>query len=390
MFKRTPLLIITLLAIKITHAQNIGIGTITPKYSLHLHSNLHTVFNITDGSTGDGTNVGTTLEMLNSNFHINNKSGSLSLGTMGSTSLFISSNIEGYVGINTTTPLANLHLKSRVDNNEAFRVDGPSSPYQSFYNNGVWNGYLQATGSSFEIGSKSALPINFYTGNTQRMTILNNGYVGIGTTPNAPLHIVGSNDGQLISAVNTSAVGNGIVSEIGGGPVGGWIFGASAILGGSNNKIAIQGTDNGPTGVAIKGNSINGTAASFITVDGKGLEVRTAGLSGVVANFMGIDLGGFDMKAPVIFTNTAPKVGGTYPFVFQVTASGTNPITISNLTHANSATDMLFVQHVGVAANVNSAIYVKWSGTNWNIYTESGTTIPAGEIYNVMVIKKLE
>lgn len=47
-----------------------------------------------------------------------------------------------------------------------------------------------------------------------------------------------------------------------------------------------------------------------------------------------------------------------------------------------------FVTHKGVAANVNTAVYVKFIGANWQIFTESAGPIAAGEIYNVLVIKQ--
>ncbi len=58
--------------------------------------------------------------------------------------------------------------------------------------------YLGADGNSLfplELKTIPSLPINFYTTNTQRMTITSGGLVGIGTTN--PIHKLDINDGNI-------------------------------------------------------------------------------------------------------------------------------------------------------------------------------------------------
>jgi trimeric autotransporter adhesin len=86
--------------------------------------------------------------------------------------------------------------------------------------------------------------------------------------------------------------------------------------------------------------------------------------------------------------NASLKVSGANKMAFQVTATGTNFIVIPNTGFANSSTDIIIVTHRGVANNVNTAVYVGWNGANWIIYTENLGNIPAGEIYNVLVVKQ--
>ncbi|MBL0145862.1 MAG: hypothetical protein IPP48_08965 [Chitinophagaceae bacterium] len=94
---------------------------------------------------------------------------------------------NSFTGIGNVNPLAPLHIKTQ--GGEALRMDG-ASPFLSLYDNGTLKGYLQALPSAFEIGSKSSMPLDFYTSDTRRMTILPNGNVGIGESlPTAPLHI---------------------------------------------------------------------------------------------------------------------------------------------------------------------------------------------------------
>lgn len=366
--------------------QNIGIGTTSPKYKLHLHSTGHTTFNITDGTTGDGAGLGGRIDMLTGQLSIFNYSGSLSMGTMGKTALFVSSNIEGFLGINNSDPKAQLHVSSNPDTNEGIRLSG-ATPYMSFYNGTTMNGYIQAASGGFEIGSKSGLPFNIYTGNTQRMTILNNGNIGIGTTsPQTTFHVEGtSSSNGILFAKNNDPNGWGVYGQTDANGTSGSVSVVGINYG---NGVGVGAMSNNATGYAIQGISSHGKAAWLITDDGTGLEVHNRSLNGKVAVFKGTTSVNTDQKALVEFSNTALTVSGTFPFAFQVTANGSNSITIPNTSHANSATDMLFIQHKGVAANVNTPVYVAWNGTNWMIYTESGGAIPAGEVYNVLVIKQ--
>ena len=86
--------------------------------------------------------------------------------------------------------------------------------------------------------------------------------------------------------------------------------------------------------------------------------------------------------------NAAITVSGAGRMAFQVTATGINSITIPNSTFANNVNDILIVTHKGVAANVNTAVYVQFSAGNWKIFSESGGNIAAGEVFNVLVFKQ--
>ena len=46
------------------------------------------------------------------------------------------------------------------------------------------HGYVQAASAGFELGSKSGMPLNIYTGNQQRLTILDNGMLAWHKHPN--------------------------------------------------------------------------------------------------------------------------------------------------------------------------------------------------------------
>ncbi|MFY7911777.1 MAG: C1q-like domain-containing protein [Emticicia sp.] len=67
-------------------------------------------------------------------------------------------------GINSSIPL---HINK---NGEIARFQG-ASPYVSLYDGLNMNGYLQAIGLRFEIGTKNNYDMDFYTSDTQRMNI---------------------------------------------------------------------------------------------------------------------------------------------------------------------------------------------------------------------------
>ncbi|GAB3524576.1 C1q-like domain-containing protein [Emticicia fontis] len=76
------------------------------------------------------------------------------------------------IGIGTgTLSTIPLHINSV---GEVARFQG-TTPYVSFYDNALLNGYIQAINNSFEIGSKNNYTITFYTGDTQRLKIYGDG-----------------------------------------------------------------------------------------------------------------------------------------------------------------------------------------------------------------------
>jgi hypothetical protein len=374
-------------------AQNVGIGTTTPQSDLHIHSpaTSSSTLRLSNNITTDAFNRGSTMRMLGGNLFVENfePTGSIQLSTGSFDRMTIKN--TGQIGINTTDPQTWLHVNGDAVNYEAIRVTG-TTPYQSFYDGAALKGYVQAAASGFEIGSKSAQPMNFFTNDVQRMTILNNGNVGINEpNPGNLLTVTGSHNISLVNINNTSTISGSAFTAIVNGA--GASFGTSlpkAIVGiGGNAAIGVWGHSSGD-GIGVLGNARNGTGGSFAAFQGgTALYARSFGSTILAAEFVGVAINGSAVKSLVRFENTVPSVSGsTFPFAFQVTATGINSITIPNTGHASSSSDLLFIQHKGVVANVNTAVYVQWNGTNWVIYTESGGNIPAGEIYNVIVVKQ--
>jgi hypothetical protein len=78
------------------------------------------------------------------------------------------STLPNSIGIGQSTdPLVPLHIKK---DGEVSRLQG-TNPYISFYNGLNWNGYLQAFGNIFAIGTKNNFNLDLYTADLARFTI---------------------------------------------------------------------------------------------------------------------------------------------------------------------------------------------------------------------------
>jgi Chaperone of endosialidase len=120
----------------------------------------------------------------------------------------INNNNTGNVGIGTSTPLSPLHIKG---NNEAFRIEG-TSPFMAFYSNtGVQKTFVQNSGDDAYLGTSTGNSngkIYFYLKDSEKMTILPSGNVGINSNnPTNKLQI--GSVGSTGFSTNDFAVGNG-------------------------------------------------------------------------------------------------------------------------------------------------------------------------------------
>jgi hypothetical protein len=162
---------------------NVGIGTTTPASKLHILGD--SIVNIVQSSNAVSYtqyyNTSTGTNLTNDGFTIGNngndayifqrESANLIIGTSNTERLRINSN--GNVGINTTNPLEKLQVNGKI-----------------LVNNGSLL-YIDSNAGGSVFANSGALPLTFNTNSADRMIILSNGNVGIGTTtPTAKLDIL--------------------------------------------------------------------------------------------------------------------------------------------------------------------------------------------------------
>ena len=122
----------------------------------------------------------------------------------------------GNVGIGTTSPsyLLDVNGMARILRNggdEALRISNDNG-YIGFFNtaNSTRSGYIQGNTTSLQISSSLAIPIQFLTGDAEKMRITSGGNVGINnTTPSTYLDVSnnGTNNNAYITTRNTGING---------------------------------------------------------------------------------------------------------------------------------------------------------------------------------------
>lgn len=227
-------LVAAMLFMKLTSAQNVGIGITTPKSLLHLHQTSIPTLLFTNSTTGSLGSDGTALLQEGNNFVIDNgESADIIFKTNLAERMRILSG--GNIGIGTATPsLARLHVEGMVGNTVAmfrgsptskgisFVADWPGIFFNSYFNGGVKA--MSAVGySSFINTEQTTGALTFNTtdvANTiandpvtvpERMRIAGNGYVGIGTvSPNYHLQIHNSGSNSTSLQISNNAGGSTI------------------------------------------------------------------------------------------------------------------------------------------------------------------------------------
>ena len=197
--------------------------------------------------------------------------------------------------------------------------------------------------------------LNFYTSFSDRMTILNNGFVGINTTsPGGQLDVESSAAFNGIDVNNSYANGNGIYSE----------------------------ADNGGSAYAIEGYSTAGYG--LYAYSGSGTAVYGASSTGSA-----LTIGSGAIHVSGASTNNA----STAAFIQVATAANTSSYitTINNSLCNGDPHAILLVTHnfnpVGVGGNYEAHPFsVYYNGSHWTIYNDDFVSI-LDMSFNVLVIK---
>jgi len=215
--------------IRLTNTGNVGIGSTAPRTQLMVLGATQNVSTITDAGTQGGTltladndNLGGAggallFSTLTANSSYNPQYAIKSFLTDGSSNgigrlvfsgrvatsdtqltEFMTLTNSGNLGINVTNPVTPLDILSNSSAAIAISLRGRTSDNISiirFLNNNAGTQYSNITSNPnlFSFNAVANIPMSFLTNNTEKMRILANGDVGIGTTtPSAKLHVNGS------------------------------------------------------------------------------------------------------------------------------------------------------------------------------------------------------
>jgi len=196
----------TSLAMTIDQSQNVGIGTTSPSHKLHVVS------------AGNGeikaerTSGAAILTQAQSALGRFGTTTNHNLQLMTNSNTGITIDTAGKVGIGTTSPSVELHVKGGA---EVFRIEETSStgsPFMTFFQNGTRRSLIQHLDSGDLLSLVSEFGgIRFMTASdgteVERMRIDSSGQVGIGTTsPARLLHLDGSVE-EVLRIGNTGNTG---------------------------------------------------------------------------------------------------------------------------------------------------------------------------------------
>lgn len=236
-------------------AGRVGIGTTSPKANLHVYSEaagdaiagfgydpsylgLGAAMNI--GYAGNSYGRGAGFFNVRPDSLAVAPNPSLRFGTADVQRMIITN--TGWVGVGTTTPQQKLHVFANEDAGTLIQVENtnagsgahaafrttsslsatsysahgnrPSSLIRFGIPLAGWGEIVNFNGNGYIIGTTLSTPLVFGTADAERMRILGNGYVGIGTSaPLAPLHINGAiSQSQLYVTNNT--LNTGVLSAL--------------------------------------------------------------------------------------------------------------------------------------------------------------------------------
>jgi hypothetical protein len=209
---------------------NIGIGSpTTPLVPLHINSNISEALRVQGP-----TSYMTFYDDNNYRGYIQAWTNALGIGSTGTNSINFYTGggaqratilDNGKVGIGNNLPGAQLDINS--NDAEVIKINSSVSPYIGFYNNNSYQGYVWGDGG-LKIGTAASAgkTLRMYTNGQERISVIENGFVGIGyPTANYKLDVNGdiNMSGSLRSNGLPGAAGEVLTSNGGGGTAPAWV-----------------------------------------------------------------------------------------------------------------------------------------------------------------------
>ena len=295
---------------------NIGIGTSDPNSIFHLYnsSTSEIKISLTDSSTGSGVNDGFSIYKSGTGEGNiwNYENSSLCFGTNNVERMCILAN--GNVGIGTTNPTSILHLHNpsntgelKISLTDANTVSSGFSIFKDSSDNG-------------NILNYSNKSIIFGTNGTERMRILENGNVGIGTNnPSSLLHLHKSSGELKIlltdGSTGTTSTSGFAIYKSNSTDINIWNYSSSAIRFATNNSERMCILANGNVGIGINNPDynlhVNGTIKSTSFV-GDGSNINNLNAENISLGILSVSRGG---------TGLSTLTSGQF-----LIGNGTNPI----------------------------------------------------------------
>ena len=177
---------------------NVGVGTSSPQRGIHIHTSNDSGIQFTTSGTGSGLENGARITMSATEFNlVNRQDGNMRFWTHGQERVRIDGN--GNVGIGTTSPEQKLHIAGNM------KLQDNTFIYLSN------NNYMRIRGTNDN-------KIQFYGNGNPKITMNNNGDLGIGTTTptKAKVEINGSINYYVSNAryfTNSTSIYSGVTSQ---------------------------------------------------------------------------------------------------------------------------------------------------------------------------------
>jgi len=215
--------------------------------------------------------------------------------------------------------------------------------------------------------------LEFYTAFVNRMIIMNNGFVGIGTTnPAAQLEVESSSTALLAYSVY------GLIS--------------STSPGSSSTGVRGQNNGTGGLGIGVWGSQAGSGWGGYFT-SSSGIGVLASGGSGTGISTSGGASALTISSGAIHISGASTNNSSTAAFIQYATAAntGTYITTIHNSLCDGDPNAILLVTHTyspsSIPGNYEIHPYSVWyNGSNWTIYNDDKVSI-LGMTFNVLIIK---